>query len=152
MNKNPNESKSVLAQVMLPSHANPSGNVHGGEIMKMMDACGSVAATRHAKKNVVTVRVDELVFYTPISVGHLVTCTSKPIFVGRSSIEVKVEVKVEDFMIGEEKVALKAIFTYVALDDHGKPSAIPGLVLTDESEKKDYELGLARYRDRKKNQ
>ncbi len=55
-------------------------------------------------------------------------------------------------MIGEEKVALKAIFTYVALDDHGKPSAIPGLVLTDESEKKDYELGLARYRDRKKNQ
>ncbi len=66
MNKNPNESKSVLAQVMLPSHANPSGNVHGGEIMKMMDACGSVAATRHAKKNVVTVRVDELVFYTPI--------------------------------------------------------------------------------------
>ena len=63
MMKSISESRSVISQVMLPSMANPAGKVHGGEIMKMMDTCGGVAAMRHAKADVVTVRVDELVFF-----------------------------------------------------------------------------------------
>lgn len=115
--KTVNDSKSVLSEVMLPSQANPAGTVHGGEIMKLMDACGGVAAMRHAKTNVVTVRVDELVFYQPILVGQLVICEAELAFVGKTSMEMKVTVKVEDLMSDvSTKLALTAYFTYVALD------------------------------------
>lgn len=147
--KTPNDSRSVLAQVMLPSHANPLGSVHGGEIMKLMDACGGVAATRHASGNVATVKVDELVFYTPIQVGNLVTCEAVLVFVGRSSMEVKVTVKVEDLIKeNDSHTALTAIFTYVALGPNGRSVEVPGLRTTTAQEEIDYEAGKERYEKR----
>ena len=142
------ESKSVLSKVMLPNQANPTGNVHGGEIMKIMDTCGGVAAMRHAKMNAVTVRVDELVFYQPIKVGQLVICEAEVAFVGKSSMEVKIVVKVEDFVSDfPAKVALTAFFTYVALDKEGKPCAVPGLLLETDEQKKTFESRKQRYLD-----
>ena len=149
--KKSSDSKSILSEVMLPGQANPAGTVHGGEIMKMMDTCGSVAAMRHAKKNVVTVRVDELVFYQPIQVGQLVVCEAELVFVGRTSMEVLVTVKYEN-MTGDEpcKVALTAYFTYVAIDENRKPCPVPGLLIDTEEEKKAFELGRQRYEDHKR--
>ena len=66
-------SKTVMARTMLPSDANPYGNVHGGEIMRLIDACAGAAATRHARSRVVTAFVDGLSFVAPVYVGHLVT-------------------------------------------------------------------------------
>lgn len=140
------ESKSELSEVMLISQANPSGTVHGGEIMKMMDTCAGVAAIRHAKTNVVTVRVDELEFYEPVHLGQLVICEAHLVFTGRTSMEIKVTVNVEDLKSDQPaKIALAAFFTYVALDNDQKPCPVPGLILETEEEKQAFEEGKIRY-------
>lgn len=148
--KSVSQSKSVLSQVMLPSQANPGGTVHGGEIMKMMDTCGGVAAMRHAKMNVVTVKVDELEFFQPIKVGQLVICDAEVAFVGRTSMELKITVKVEDLMSDSPAiVALSAFFTYVALDIQGNPHSVPELVLETDEQREIFEVRKHRYLEKK---
>lgn len=110
-------SHSILAQLVLPMQANPAGNVHGGEIMKMMDSAAGVAAQKHAHTNVVTARVDELNFKKPVLVGELVTCKAQIIYAGRSSMEVFVTVESEDLITGNKQIALTAFFTMVSLDE-----------------------------------
>lgn len=145
------ESRSTLSEVMLPNQANPAGAVHGGEIMKLMDTCGSVAAMRHAKMNVVTARVDELVFFHPIKVGQLVICQSEVAFVGNTSMEVKVTVRVEDMVSNiPAKVALTAFFTFVALDKEGKPCKVPELLLETEEEKEVFAHREQKYLENKR--
>ncbi len=129
-------SRTVMSRIMLPSEANPAGNVHGGEIMKFMDTTAFVAAVKHCRTNVVTARVDELEFYLPIMVGQLVTCRTQLVFVGRTSMEVAVKVEVEDLKLNEPpKTALTAYFTMVALDDDCKPCEVPPLKLETQREK-----------------
>lgn len=141
------ESRTTLSDVMLPSQANPAGNVHGGEIMKMMDTCAGVTAMRHARSNCVTARVDELMFYHPIYVGQLVTCEARLVYVGRSSMEIQVTVW-EENTYGEDderRKALTAFFTFVALDDGGKPREVPRLDIRNEEEMLAFEEGKKRY-------
>lgn len=114
----------TLAQLVLPGQANPAGNVHGGEIMKMMDSAAGVAAQRHSRSNIVTARVDELNFKRPVYVGNLVTCNAHVIYTGNSSMEVFVTVETENMVTGENFIALTAFFTMVALDDDGIPKKI----------------------------
>lgn len=145
------ESRTVLSEIMLICHANPAGTVHGGEIMKMMDNCAGVAAVRHAKTNVVTVRVDEMVFYEPIHLGQLVICEAQLVFTGSTSMEIKVKVMVEDLKSDQPaKTALSAYFTFVALDENQKPCPVPGLILETEEEKQAFEEGRKRYLEYKK--
>jgi len=75
--KTVNHCQVVMSILMLPQHANPGGNVHGGEVMKLMDSAAGVVAQRHARTNVVTARVDELEFLHSIRSGNLVTCYGK---------------------------------------------------------------------------
>ena len=129
-------SRTVMSRIMLPSEANPAGNVHGGEIMKFMDTTAFVSALKHCRTNVVTARVDELEFYLPILVGQLVTCRTQLVFVGKSSMEIAVKVEVEDLKLDEPpKTALKAYFTMVALDDDCKPYTVPRLELETPEER-----------------
>ena len=90
------ERQAIISRVMMPNQTNPSGNIYGGDIMKMMDAAAYAAARKYARSNVVTARVDELQFHLPIKIGDLVTCTGTLVFVGNSSMEVQVRVEVED--------------------------------------------------------
>lgn len=122
------ESYSVLAELVLPMQTNPAGNVHGGEIMKMMDSAAGVAAQKHAHTNCVTARVEELNFKKPIHVGELVTCKAQVIYAGRSSMEVFVTVESEDIVTGTKQIALTAFFTMVSLDKNGRPTPVPPLV------------------------
>lgn len=139
-------SQVVMSNVMLPQHANPAGNVHGGEIMKLIDSAGAVVAQRHARRNVVTARVDELEFIHPILVGYVVTCYGKLTFVGKSSMEVSVTVTVEDVFKEEPaKIALRAYLTFVSLDENGKPRQVPSLELSNEEERRLFEEGQQRY-------
>lgn len=126
------QSYSVLAQVVLPLQANPAGNVHGGEIMKMMDSAAGVAAQKYAHTNVVTARVEELNFKKPVLVGELVTCKAQVIFAGRSSMEVFVTVESEDLITGERQIALTAFFTMVSLNEEGRPSNVPKLIYDEQ--------------------
>jgi acyl-CoA hydrolase len=136
----------TMSTVMQPSHANPAGNVHGGEIMKMMDTTAAAVAQRHARTNVVTARVDELVFHLPIFVGNLVTCRAFLTYVGRSSMEIMVTVEVEDlYSDASKKRALSAFFTMVALNAGGKPMGVAPLELTTDEERQRFEEGRQRY-------
>ena len=136
----------IISEVMIPSQANPSGNVHGGEIMKMMDSAAYVAARKYARANVVTARVDELEFHLPILIGDLVTCTAKIVFVGKSSMEVAVKVEVDDLDQDEPpKLALSAYFTMVALDRNGRPTNVPALDLSSDEVRSSFDAGRKRY-------
>lgn len=140
------ESQSILSEVMLPSQANPAGTVHGGEIMKMMDTCAGVAAMRHCKNNAVTARVNELEFYQSIRVGQLVICEASLIFTGNTSMEIKVTVKVEDLTSETpQRVALTALFTFVALDENCRPLRVPQLITETDCEKQEFEAGRLRH-------
>lgn len=125
----------VMSQVMLPHQANVAGNVHGGEIMKFMDTAAGAVAIKYCRCNCVTARVDELEFHLPIFVGALVTCTAKVVYSGRTSMEVFVNVEVEDLQsyAGPQK-ALSAYFTMVAMGKNGKPQEIPEYVPVTEEE------------------
>lgn len=144
--KTVSHSQVIMSNVMLPQHANQSGNVHGGEIMKMMDSAAGVVARRHSRSNVVTARVDELEFHLPVHIGNVVTCHGKLTFVGKSSMEISVTVTVEDVRKDEPaQKALSAYFTFVALDDTGKSRQVPPLELENEEERRLYEQGRQRY-------
>ncbi|HZK01796.1 MAG TPA: acyl-CoA thioesterase [Anaerovoracaceae bacterium] len=132
--------KLVMSQLMLPNQANVAGNVHGGEIMKLMDNAAGAVARRYARSNVVTARVDELEFHLPIFVGALVTLTATIAYVGRSSMEIIVNVYVEDLESDSEPTqALSSYFTMVALDRNGRPRTVPPLTLETDEEKQLYE-------------
>ena len=146
MEKTISETRSELAEIMLIHQANSAGNIHGGEIMKLMDTAAGVCALKHARCNVVTARVDELQFHRPIYVGNLVTCTSSIVFAGKSSMEVYVVVEVEDLRSGKPRErALSGYFTMIALDNNGKPTEVPKLKTESEEEKALFKQGKIRY-------
>ena len=125
----------VMSQVMLPFQANVAGNVHGGEIMKLMDAAAGTVAIKYAKGHCVTARVDELEFHLPIFVGAFVTCTASIVYTGRTSMEVHVFVESEDLESnnGPER-ALSAHFTMVCIGKSGRPQVVPEFVPETEDE------------------
>ena len=140
----------TLVEVMLPHQGNPAGNVHGGEIMKMMDTAAGVVAARHAHSNVVTAKVEELNFLRPVHIGELVFAHARLTFVSRTSMEVLVEVETENLATEERHKALTASFIYVSLDRTGKPIEVPPLLITTEEGERLFEEGRKRYDNRKK--
>lgn len=140
------QSEVIIGGVMQPNQANIAGNVHGGEIMKLMDNVAGIVAAKHARSNVVTARVDKLEFHYPIKIGNLVTCQAKLSFVGNSSMEVFVKVLVEDVTKeASAKVVSTAFFTMVALDEYGKPMTVPSLEITSDEESDLFDEGKKRY-------
>lgn len=127
------ESQVTLSQQMMPSDANPLGNIHGGYIMKLIDEAGGLAAMRHARRPVVTVAIDSITFLSPVKVGHLLTLHSSVNWVGKTSIEVGVRVEAENPITGEITHTNSAYAVFVALDDAAKPTLVPPLISeTDE--------------------
>jgi uncharacterized protein (TIGR00369 family) len=124
----------VMAQVMIPQDANPSGNVHGGVVMKLIDTAAGVVATRHARSNAVTASIDRLDFHHPVFVGDLLFIKGSLNFVGRTSMEVGVRVEAENIMTGEVRHTASAYLTFVALDESGRPKEVPPLILVTEEE------------------
>ena len=129
-------SKTVMARTMLPSDANPYGNVHGGEIMKLIDGCAGAAATRHARGRVVTAYIDSLSFLAPVYVGHLVTAKASVNHVGKTSMEVGVRVESEDLLTGKVAHVSSAYLVFVGIDENGKAIALPPLIAETEEEKR----------------
>ncbi len=140
----------TLAQVMLPHQANRAGNVHGGEVMKLMDSAAGVVAARHSHCNCVTARVEELNFLKPVKVGDLVFAHAFLTFMSRSSMEIRVEVETEDRFTEARQKALTARFIFVALDPNGKPAEVPPILITTEEGEKYFEEGRKRHDGRKK--
>jgi uncharacterized protein (TIGR00369 family) len=125
-----------MARAMLPSDANPWGNVHGGEIMKLIDSCAGAAAQRHARTRVVTARIDELSFVAPVIVGDLVTAKASVNDVGRTSLEVGVRVESENTLTGKIVHVASAYLVFVAIDDDGHPAEVPPLLAETDEERR----------------
>ena len=135
--KKVSETAVVMAQVMLPEDANPAGNVHGGVVMKLMDTTAYVVASRHSRRNAVTVSIDMVTFHHPVFVGDVIWLKASINMVGRTSMEVGVRVEAENFITGEIRHTSSAYITYVALDEGGRPVGVPELVLeTDEDRRR----------------
>ena len=128
------DSSVAIAQVMVPQDVNPSGNVHGGVIMRLIDTTAGVVASRHARSNVVTVSIDRLDFHHPVFVGDLLVLKGSLNMVGRTSMEIGVRVEAETLMTGQVRHTASAYLTFVALDGEGKPREVPPLTLETEEE------------------
>lgn len=121
------EGKLILRTLAMPSDTNANGDIFGGWIMSQMDLGGAILAKELAKGRVVTVTVDKMIFHLPISVGDVVCCYGKLVKIGRSSMQVHVEVFIKQVYEGtrERFRVTEALFTYVAIDKEGKSRAIP---------------------------
>jgi uncharacterized protein (TIGR00369 family) len=128
--KPPSQSAVTMAVQMLPSDANPQGQVHGGTIMKLVDSAAAVAAHRHARSMVVTARIDEMSFLAPVEVGDLVTLRASVNAVWSTSMEVGVRVETENLLTGEVRHTASAFLVIVAIDEERRPRQVPPLVPT----------------------
>ena len=146
--KKVSDSRVVLAQLMQPIHANNHGNVHGGEVMRLMDEAGALACMRHAGHRVVTVAVDRMTFRQPIHLGDLVTLTAEVSYVGRTSLEAEVLVSAENPVTGECVYTNTAYLVYVALDDDGQPVSVPPLIPESEDQRERMAEGRLRQEHR----
>ncbi|MDR0577060.1 MAG: acyl-CoA thioesterase [Candidatus Accumulibacter sp.] len=135
----------TVAALMLPAQANPRGNVHGGEIMKMMDNAAGCAAAKYARTNVVTARVDGMQFLEPVRISDFVTCTARVVHVGTTSMDIYVTVDVENLRSGTGKRrALESYFTLVALDENDHPTPVPPYAPETAEDKYHWEIARAR--------
>jgi uncharacterized protein (TIGR00369 family) len=142
------DSQITLNQLMLPHHTNPMGNVHGGEIMKLVDETGALCAIRHAQRPVVTLAIDSMTFHSPVHVGDLVALSASLNWVGRSSIEVGVRVIAENPLTGEQTHTNTAYLVYIALDENGRPTEVPRLTLETDEERRRWVEAEARQQRR----
>ena len=143
--KKVSESRVIIAQAMNPENANPAGNIHGGDIMKLIDTAGGVSATRHSRKHVVTASIDRLDFHYPVYVGDLLTLKASVNYVGKTSMEIGVRVESENLITGEKRHTGSAYLTFVALDANKRPVQLPSLILeTDEDRHRNAEAAERR--------
>ncbi len=143
------ESATTLSQIILPGMTNPAGTAHGGELMKMMDNTAGVCATRHSRAIVVTAGIDEINFHEPVFMGNLATCKAHLTYVGRSSMEVRVNIDAEDLLTGDFRCCMTAYFVFVALDQDFKPVQLPPLQIENEMEQKMFDEAKERMAMRK---
>jgi acyl-CoA hydrolase len=135
--KRPDDSQSETAIIMLPSDANPKGNVFGGTILEHVDLIANLVASRHATHaNTVTASIDKMTFLKPVYIGNALILSARLNYTKRSSMEVEVTVHAEDFDSGERALTGTAFVIVVALDDEGKPTEVPPLNLVTNDDKK----------------
>ncbi|MFN2463747.1 MAG: acyl-CoA thioesterase [Candidatus Dormibacteria bacterium] len=130
------QSQVTMSVQMNPGDANPSGDVHGGTVMKLVDTAAGVAATRHCRSRVVTATVDSMTFLHPVHVGDLVTVRASVNDVGSTSLEVGVRVESEDVRSGETHHTSSAYLVFVALDESRQPAPVPPLLVESEDERR----------------
>jgi acyl-CoA hydrolase len=132
--KSPSDSMVSLSRIMDLSDANLLGNVHGGEIMKMVDNAGGLAAMKHCGGPVVTAAMDEMQFIEPVYVGDVVTVKAMVNDTGRTSLEVGVRVEADNVITGRHVHTSSAYLVYVALDKDGNPRPVPPVVPENEEQ------------------
>ena len=142
------DSEAVMTELMMPQHANVLGNVFGGVIMSLLDRVAAVAAIRHSHRPCVTVSVDKVDFREPIRIGELVTAFARVNFTGRTSMEVGVKLVAENVATGDRRHTNSCYVTYVALDEHGRPTPVPPIVPQTPDEKRRWDRAARRRQDR----
>ncbi len=132
--KTTKDSEIVLTELMLPSHSNFSGKIHGGFILSLMDKTAFTAASKFSGQYCVTASVNRVDFLSPIEVGQLVTLKAKVNYVGNSSMVVGIRVVSQNIQTGEEKHCNSSYFSMVAKDENGKSTRVPGLIISNKED------------------
>lgn len=113
-----------LLEIVFPDHTNHLGTLFGGQALAWMDKAAFIAASRYARRTVVTARSDQVDFKLPIRQGQLVETIARVVEVGRTSMQVQVELVAEDLLSGRRQVCTRGRFVMIALDDQGAPTPI----------------------------
>jgi len=142
--KNPSDSRTQMTDMVLPSETNPLNNLFGGELLARMDRAASIAARRHSRRITVTASVNHVAFNQAVPVGSVVTVDAAVSRAFNSSMEVYIDVWMEDRFSGERTKANEAIYTFVAVDETGKPTKVPQLNPETELEKERFNGALRR--------
>ncbi|MGD1846199.1 MAG: acyl-CoA thioesterase [Salibacteraceae bacterium] len=142
--KTAKESHAIATHLVLPNDTNTLGNLMGGQLLNWMDIISAISAHRHCNRIVVTASVNNVAFNYPIKLGDMVTLEAKVSRAFTSSMEVFIDVWVEDHRSGRKTKCNEAIYTFVAVDQIGAPIDVPELIPETEGEKKRYDSALRR--------
>ncbi|AEW86528.1 acyl-CoA thioesterase [Flavobacterium columnare] len=142
--KYPSESLTVITDLVLPGETNPLNNLFGGELLARMDRAASIAARRHSRRITVTASVNHVAFNRSIPLGSVVTIEAKVSRAFNSSMEIFLDVWIEDRESGNRTKANEAIYTFVAVDETGRPVEVPQIIPQTEEEKSRYDAALRR--------
>lgn len=143
------DSSITLSELMLPSHSNFSGKIHGGYIMSLMDQIAFACASKHSGSYCVTASVERVDFLNPIEVGELVTLKASVNYVGKTSMVIGIRVESEDIRKGICRHCNSSYFTMVAKDDEGNSVPVPGLILESKEAARRYITSLLRIQAKK---
>ncbi|MDI9865202.1 acyl-CoA thioesterase [Flectobacillus longus] len=142
--KSVSESLTTMTEMIFPNDTNTLGNLMGGNLMRMMDVVGAICAQKHSNRIVVTASVDNVSFKESIPLGSVVTLQAKVTRAFSSSMEVVIDVWAENIPAKERVSTNKAFFTFVAVDQSGRPIDVPQAVPETEDEIALYEGALRR--------
>jgi acyl-CoA hydrolase len=138
------ETLAVTTKVVLPNDTNQLSNLFGGQLLAWMDEIAAVSAHRHCRRVVVTVAINNVAFKSPIKLGDIVTLEAKVSRAFTSSMEIFIDVFVEDRITGVKVKSNEAIYNFVAVDQNGSPIEVPELIPETPEEKSRYEGALRR--------
>ncbi len=145
----------IISEMMSPDMINYYGNVHGGNLLKLLDNVAYACAARYSGKYVVTLSVDQVFFKEPIHVGELVSFYASVNYVGKTSMEIGIRVVAENLITQGKRHAISCYFTMVALDENGKPTPVRPLTMENETQQRRYndavkrkEMRLALYKQK----
>ena len=142
--KKPSESLTILTDLVLPGETNYLDNLFGGELLARMDRACSIAARRHSRRIVVTASVNQVVFSKSVPVGSVVTIEAKVSRAFKSSMEIYVDVWIEDRQSGLKTKVNEGIYTFVAVDESGQPVPVPLITPESDLEKERFKAALRR--------
>ncbi|WP_191858375.1 acyl-CoA thioesterase [Hanstruepera ponticola] len=142
--KTPEQTKTIMTDLVLPSETNPLNNLFGGELLARMDRCASIAARRHSRRIVVTASVNHVAFNRSVPLGSVVTVEAKVSRAFKTSMEVFLDVWIEDRESGQRTKANEAIYTFVAVDETGRPVEVPEITPETDLEKERFAAALRR--------
>lgn len=142
--KNPSQSKAILTEIVLPNDTNNLNNLMGGRLLHWMDIAAAITAHRHCNRTCVTASVNNVSFEHPIPRGSIVTLEANISRAFSSSMEIFIDVWIEDTLSGNKTKCNEAIYTFVAVDAMGKPAKVYGVIPETELETKRFEGALRR--------
>lgn len=142
--KKVSESYVTMTELVLPNDTNTLNNLMGGRLMHWMDIVSAIAAQKHSNRIVVTASVDNVSFGEPIQLGNVVTLKAQVTRAFNSSMEVRIEVEAEDIPSGKKFESNSAYFTFVAVDQSGRPIDVPEAIPETEQDKEYYDGALRR--------
>jgi acyl-CoA hydrolase len=138
------ESATIMTEMVLPNDTNTLNNLMGGKLMHWLDIAAAIAAQKHSNRIVVTASADNISFKQPIALGNVLTLKSQVTRSFNSSMEVFIEVTAEDIPANKKVMTHRAYFTFVAVDQNGKPIEVPEVIPETEDEIEQYDGALRR--------